>query len=307
MSISVIIPSYNAAGFIAETIESVLAQTRRADQVLIIDDGSKDDTVAVASRYAPAVEVISQVNAGPAAARNHGLDRATGDLIAFLDADDLWLPEKLARQEAFLLASPDLVGVGGGFIEFGHGPEAAFAVPDDAASRRLTALDYLVGFLFYPSTLMIRRSLGGAVRFPKGLEGEDLIYEAMLRTKGPIGSLPEPMVRKRAHAGQFTRWPNHFAKMVQSRLQWAEANHHDLGVDAKTARTAILRDAEQLVEGVYWRRDRERFVSLRDQLVSVWPPSEPMPTVLKRKLPPAWLLMLKDTFDRVRGGAVART
>ena len=95
--------------------------------------------------------------------------------------------------------------------------------------------------------------------------------------------------------------------MVQSRLQWAEANHHDLGVDAKTARTAILRDAEQLVEGVYWRRDRERFVSLRDQLVSVWPPSEPMPTVLKRKLPPAWLLMLKDTFDRVRGGAVART
>ena len=156
----------------------MLAQTRRADQVLIIDDGSKDDTVAVASRYAPAVEVITQVNAGPAAARNHGLDLATGDLIAFLDADDLWLPEKLARQEAFLLASPDLVGVGGGFIEFGHGPEAAFAVPDDAASRRLTALDYLVGFLFYPSTLMIRRSLGGAVRFPKGLEGEDLILRS---------------------------------------------------------------------------------------------------------------------------------
>ncbi len=97
-AVSVVIPAYNVQRFIRQTLDSVLAQTYRDFEVLVIDDGSTDGTAEIATDYGEPVRVLRQENAGPSAARNHGIREARGDFVAFLDADDLWRPEKLAEQ-----------------------------------------------------------------------------------------------------------------------------------------------------------------------------------------------------------------
>jgi glycosyltransferase involved in cell wall biosynthesis len=105
--VSVVIPTYNRAGLIRETLDSVLAQTHRDIEVLVVDDGSTDDTAAIIGAYGSLVRYLRQPNAGQAAARNNGTRAATGDFIAFVDDDDLWLPHKLERQLAALTARSD--------------------------------------------------------------------------------------------------------------------------------------------------------------------------------------------------------
>ena len=96
--ISVVIPAFNAAETIERTLDSVLAQTSAPAEIIVIDDGSTDATCEVIARYGDAIRVLSQSNAGPAAARNYGLRESKSDWVAFLDADDVWLPKKLERQ-----------------------------------------------------------------------------------------------------------------------------------------------------------------------------------------------------------------
>lgn len=99
-TVSVIIPAYNAAGFIHHAIESALAQTHRPLEVIVVDDGSSDDTAAVAARYP--VRVIRQANGGPGSARNTGVQAARGEWIALLDHDDTWAPDKTRQQLAYV-------------------------------------------------------------------------------------------------------------------------------------------------------------------------------------------------------------
>ena len=96
MKISVVIPAYNAAVFLPRSIASVRAQTLQPVEVIVVDDGSTDDTKAVAAELG--VRVITRTNSGPSAAKNTGIRMASGDWIALLDADDRWSPEKLERQ-----------------------------------------------------------------------------------------------------------------------------------------------------------------------------------------------------------------
>jgi glycosyltransferase involved in cell wall biosynthesis len=110
MLVSVVIPTYNRAYCIAATVDSVLAQTHRNVEVLVVDDGSTDGTLELLARtYAaePRVRALSQPNGGVCAARNHGLREARGEFVALLDSDDLWLPWKLEAQLACLRAAPD--------------------------------------------------------------------------------------------------------------------------------------------------------------------------------------------------------
>ncbi len=104
--ISVIIPAYNAAPWLAATLNSVLGQTVRDFEILVIDDGSRDATPEILAQFGPPVRAISQQNAGVSASRNRGLAEARGHYVAFLDADDVWKPAKLDRQLAALQANP---------------------------------------------------------------------------------------------------------------------------------------------------------------------------------------------------------
>jgi glycosyltransferase involved in cell wall biosynthesis len=98
----VIIPAYNAAAFVGATVESVLAHTCAPAEIIVVDDGSTDDTVAALGTYGSAITVVCQPNGGPGRARNTGVARSVSEYVAFLDSDDLWEPERLARCLALL-------------------------------------------------------------------------------------------------------------------------------------------------------------------------------------------------------------
>ena len=108
MKISAVIPAYNAEKHIARAIKSVLQQTRPADEIIVVDDGSVDKTAEIVRGFGNKVILIEQKNAGTSVARNTGINAATGDWFAFLDADDEWLPEKLHRQSEHLSQNPGL-------------------------------------------------------------------------------------------------------------------------------------------------------------------------------------------------------
>lgn len=105
--VSVVIPTYNSARYVIEAVNSVLAQTYQDFEVLVIDDGSTDETEAVMRRYQAPVRYIRQPNGGVAVARNRGITESRGRYVAFLDADDTWLPHKLERQLAALQGQPN--------------------------------------------------------------------------------------------------------------------------------------------------------------------------------------------------------
>jgi glycosyltransferase involved in cell wall biosynthesis len=150
--VSVIIPVYNGERFLAQAIESVEGQTYRPLEVIVVDDGSTDQSGEVARRF-PTVRCLRQDNAGQAAARNRGAAAATGPFLAFLDADDLWLPDKLERQMAAFRSAPELAAVFGWAQEFAEGEQRSRGGPP----RRLPAQ--------LPSAMLIRRAafdqLGG--------------------------------------------------------------------------------------------------------------------------------------------------
>ncbi len=149
--VSVIVPVHNGAKYLGEALESILAQTRPAEEIWVVDDGSRDDSVAVATRFAGrGVRCVSQPPGGAATARNHGVTLATGSLLAFLDADDLWAPDKLASQWAALAEEPSLDMV------FGHVEQFVSPGLDAVTAARLHCPEgSLPGFV--PYTMVVRR------------------------------------------------------------------------------------------------------------------------------------------------------
>ena len=173
MKISVVIPTYNHSRWLPESIESALNQTLKPHEIIVVDDGSKDNTREVVARYP--VTYVFQENAGLSAARNRGIEEATGDWIALLDADDYWLPQKLELQAAAIrdegfcyCATTQFDATGRTASPEYHGSEEIYAI-----LRRRNTID--------PSAVMIRRDvirqIGGFNRSMPA--GED--WEAWLR------------------------------------------------------------------------------------------------------------------------------
>lgn len=123
MKISVLIPAYNAAATIQATLDSVLRQTVSADEILVMDDGSSDETATILKRYEPRVKALRQANGGLSSARNALIANAQGDLIAFLDSDDLWHPRYLETQRDVFALHPEAAALFVGHVSFtGFGP-----------------------------------------------------------------------------------------------------------------------------------------------------------------------------------------
>ena len=115
--VSIIVPTYNAESYVGETLESALRQTYERTEVVVVDDGSTDGTVALVRRMDAGIRIVRQTNSGVCVARNHGAASAQGALLAFLDADDLWEPEKLERQVEVFQRHPEVGVVASDFDE----------------------------------------------------------------------------------------------------------------------------------------------------------------------------------------------
>ena len=204
-SIAVVMPAYNAAQWIDETLESVLAQTRPADEVIVVDDGSTDDTAARAGAHG--VTVLVQPNGGPPAAYNAGFDAVQSDYAAMCPADDLWHPNKLEWQAQALAENPSIDVLFGKARYFGLNegdhphPERPGVQERGAFVRAMYAAD-----LIPAPTAVVRLALHRKLnRFDESLPSED--YEFWLRAlrAGATFAYDERvLVRLRQHGGNVS-------------------------------------------------------------------------------------------------------
>lgn len=206
---SVIIPAHNAEAFLAEAVRSVLAQTRRELELIIVDDGSTDGTRRLADGFRDAdsrVRVVGKANGGLSSARNAGIDAASGDMLCFLDADDIFLPDKLERQVRFLEQFPgcDLV-----FSDYYVGDDQLTPVWHESVRPRMAnMLEYLLyRNRFAPLCPLLRSGLVQATgRFDETLRAaEDWDYWIRAAQHGRFCYLPGPVGVYRTHPGQMSR------------------------------------------------------------------------------------------------------
>lgn len=149
--ISVVIPAYNAEKYIARAVGSVLKQTRRADEIIVIDDGSTDGTADAVRSFGDRVRLIQQPNAGVSAARNAGIRAAAGNWIAFLDADDEWLLEFIQKQREIIQRNPDVAWGAANYITCacGENRQAPYVTVEQVNRRMQNSEvihDYFRGF-----------------------------------------------------------------------------------------------------------------------------------------------------------------
>jgi glycosyltransferase involved in cell wall biosynthesis len=204
--VDVIIPVYNAASTVAESVESVLRQTFRDFDVIAVDDGSTDTSGQVLAGYGAQIKVLAQTNRGLSAARNAGVRLGTAEYLAFLDADDIWEPEMLERTVAALDRSPhSVLAYTDVTIIDSSGRPLDTALVSDSRGRAPRLEDLFVGLWpIMPSAVVMRRgafdAIGGFSEAFRALGYEDVFMWMRARELGEFAYLPEPLVRWRFSA-----------------------------------------------------------------------------------------------------------
>lgn len=206
-TITVAIPAYNAADWIGETLESVLAQTVLPDEIVVVDDGSKDETAAVVERYGDRVRLIRQDNGGASAAYNRCFREATSEYVAMCPADDLWEPHKIEWQRASITADPTID------VAFGHAryfglEDRDFGRPVTVGSQpheQFVAAMFEGNLVAAPSALVKRSLYLQLGPFREDLACED--YEFWMRALTARARFfydPRLMVRLRQHGANIS-------------------------------------------------------------------------------------------------------
>ncbi len=202
--VSVVIPVFNCAASVAGAIDSVFAQDFEGTEVVVVDDGSTDATQQVLDRYRDRVNVIRQENRGSPAARNAGVEASGAQYVAFLDADDLWLPGRLEKTCAALDSDRDAVLVYSNAIQVNERDESITDSHVPADKARAPSLQDLMEAWWWilPTTTLIRRdvylAVGGFNDQFKGSRGfADGWFFLLIRERGPFVYLPEPLARHR--------------------------------------------------------------------------------------------------------------
>jgi glycosyltransferase involved in cell wall biosynthesis len=209
-TVSVVIPAYNSEPFIAEAIESVLAQTVAAHEIIVVDDGSTDRTADVLQPFGSRVRLLRQANQGPSAARNRGASVASGAWLAFIDADDTWLPTKLQRQ----LETASAQDVKMVYTDrFNVGDKGV--LPDvQSTIQRLYRGDVFLDLLLEGNHISLSsvivdtalfRALGGFAEHIRS--GEDWDLWIRLAEHHRIAVVDEPLLRYRFHASMSSGAP----------------------------------------------------------------------------------------------------
>ena len=236
--VSVVVPCYNQANFLPEAIESVLAQTYGRVEVVVVNDGSTDDTAAVASRY-ERVRCISQLNGGQGAARNEGLKRATGEYVLFLDSDDRLLPDALEIGMQCLASRPGCVFAAGRCVYIGPAGGRRHTTYRPVIDRNHYLNLLITNHIWTPGTVLFRtavvRRLGGFKTTVSGAEDYDL-YLRIARNHR-IWCHENVVTEYRQHDTNFSRRPG---SMLRSTLDVIDAQRGYLRGD-KLAERALRR------------------------------------------------------------------
>ena len=200
--VSVIIPAYNAAATIAGTVDTIIRQTFQDFEIICVDDGSTDRTLAIVRQYGDRVRLVEQPNSGPAAARNNGARHSSGEYLAFLDADDLWMPQFLERSVAALDADPALSLV---YCNCALADSEGVALDTSLVGDGFDhppSLNELLTRLWpiMPSAALVRRSAYDACGgYRDALKGasfrfEDVDFWIKMREQGPFSYIAEPLI-----------------------------------------------------------------------------------------------------------------
>lgn len=241
--ISVVIPAYNAERFVGESIRSILAQSIAEIEVIVVDDGSTDrtlDEIVACRREDERVVLINEGKLGFVGALNTAIRSARGRYIARMDADDIALPHRLARQKAFLDASPEIVLCGSSIRTFGQGTDHVLRYPSDPDELRCALLFYCA--LNHPS-VMIRRTIfteEGLYYDPDYAEAAD--YELWVRCARDhrLANVPEVLLDYRLHQGQVSQADTPRQNIIAQRIRADQLTR--LGL-SPTPRQLLLHEA----------------------------------------------------------------
>lgn len=301
--VSVIIPTYNRAHLVHEAVDSVLTQTFRDLEVIIVDDGSTDDTSAVLAMYTdPRVRVIYQENQGKGAARNTGIRAACSEYVAFLDSDDLWLPHKLERQLAMLTNhSPRAWGYTDAYGFDGETKQILYVFSqqhqqyEGLVERHLILRDFIA-----TSTTIVQRLVFKEVgMFSHAPRAQDWDLWLRIAVNYPICRVPEALVGYRIHkrTGPERLDPmfkhQHHVAAIERAVAFAPKvygppHRHALAMQHLRTGEALAR-RERLVEArqMFWQAIR-----LRPATLSAYP--RLVVTLLGKRLVSSWIRIYRQ-------------
>jgi len=276
--VSVVVATYNMGHYLPEAVRSILDQSHRNVEVLVIDDGSTDDTPAVAAALAadPRVVVHRQPNGGQAKAKNRGIELARGDYIAFLDADDAWLPGKLERQLPLFRGRPE---VGVVYSDYENMDEKSQRMPKPPGRLRrgqVSGALLIENFVSFPTAVVRRECIEKLGSFDLTY-GMGIDYDLWLRISAhyEFDFIGDPTVRYRIWSGQMSK---NYRKRYESaiRIMQAFLDRHPRVVPAATVREAWAHTYLGRGDSILWNEKDARsaradyFRALRYQPI-YWP------------------------------------
>lgn len=275
--VSVLMPAYNAARYLSQSVESVRCQTFVDWELIVIDDGSEDETAEIAKRFAVSdarVRVISQENGGQASARNSGLAAARGDLIAFLDADDLWVCDKLERQIAVMeKTDADLIYTDGEFFcDDGELSEndGFDIVPGKREGAEMFPLLFQSNRIATLSVLVRKSCVDSVGRFDanrKYQNCEDYDLWLTLANSGFVFyGMTEKLMRYRRHSGAATLTPS---KLLKPMLEVIKKHSTNPSLDRQQVKNRIRWLSRDLISALV-REERLEEARARMREFSEW-------------------------------------
>jgi glycosyltransferase involved in cell wall biosynthesis len=243
LRIAVIIPAYNSSAYVEDTIKSVLGQSRLADEIVLVDDGSTDDTAAVVARVSDKVTIVRQKNAGPGSARQRGAETTTAELLLFLDADDVLHEPALEKLSAALLGQP-LAAIAYCPAEMwsptDQGRTYVDALPGPAGEKIWEAL-LCSNFIRTPGCVLMRRlalnEVGGWDTSKNMKANEDWDMWLRLAEKHSFATVTEPLLKYRLHDASLSKnrplmIKSIFVMLDKQRSRWKQNSSRLLAIDA---------------------------------------------------------------------------